>query len=59
NIARKHGINPEDALRNANRKFRGRFDKLEDRVHEQSKEVKDLSTSELDSIWESVKKIKK
>jgi MazG family protein len=58
NIARKHGINPEDALRNANRKFRGRFDKLEDRVHEQSKEVKDLSTSELDSIWESVKKIK-
>jgi MazG family protein len=58
NIGRKSGINPEDALRKANRKFRGRFNKLEDRVHEQSKEVKDLSASELDEIWERVKKIK-
>jgi MazG family protein len=55
NIARKHGINPEDALRNANRKFRGRFDKLEDRVREQNKEVKDASSAELDSIWEKIK----
>jgi tetrapyrrole methylase family protein/MazG family protein len=56
NIARKNGINPEDALRNANRKFRKRFDKLEDQARGQKKEVKELSAEELDSIWEDVKK---
>ena len=30
NVARKNQINPEDALRAANRKFRNRFDRLED-----------------------------
>jgi len=56
NVARKNRINPEDALRAANRKFRDRFDRLEDRVREQNKEVKELSPNELDSIWEQVKK---
>ncbi len=56
NVARKNRINPEDALRAANRKFRDRFDRLENRVREQDKEVKELSPNELDSIWEQVKK---
>ena len=55
NVARKNGINPEDALRNANRKFRNRFDKLEDQARNQQKEVKDLNPAELDSIWEKIK----
>jgi MazG family protein len=56
NVARKNQINPEDALRAANRKFRNRFDRLEDRAREQNKEVKELNATELDSIWEQVKK---
>ncbi len=56
NVARKNQINPEDALRAANRKFRNRFDRLEDHAREQNKEVKELSPAELDSIWEQVKK---
>ncbi|HEY7161262.1 MAG TPA: MazG nucleotide pyrophosphohydrolase domain-containing protein, partial [Acidobacteriota bacterium] len=56
NVARKNQINPEDALRAANRKFRNRFDRLEDHAREQNKEVKELSAAELDSIWERVKK---
>ena len=55
NVARKNEINPEDALRDANRKFRNRFDHLEDHAREQNKEVKELSPAELDSIWEQVK----
>ncbi len=55
NVARKNGINPEDALRNANRKFRNRFDKLEDQARNQQKEVKDLNSAELDSLWEKIK----
>lgn len=58
NIARKNKINPEDALRNANVKFRDRFSKLEKRVYEQGKQLQDLSLAEMDAIWEEVKKQK-
>jgi len=56
NIARKSGINPEDALRNSNVKFRDRFSKLEKRVYQQGKQLQDLNLRELDQIWEEVKK---
>jgi uncharacterized protein YabN with tetrapyrrole methylase and pyrophosphatase domain len=58
NIARKNKINPEDALRNANAKFRERFSKLEKRVYEQGKQLQDLTLSEMDAIWEEIKKEK-
>lgn len=56
NVARKNGINPEDALRKANDKFRNRFNLLEQKVREQQREVKDFSLKELDQIWDEVKK---
>ena len=56
NIARKNGINPEDALRNANSKFRSRFNRLEQKVRAQDREVKDTPPEELDRIWNEVKK---
>lgn len=55
NVARKNKINPEDALRAANTKFRKRFTLLEQRVHASGRELKDLSLKELDAIWEEVK----
>lgn len=56
NVARKHGINPEDALRIANSKFRDRFNRLEEKVHSNGKELSDLTLNELDALWDEVKK---
>jgi tetrapyrrole methylase family protein/MazG family protein len=55
NIARKQKINPEDALRSANEKFRERFAKLEKRVYGQNKQLNDLTLAEMDAIWEEIK----
>lgn len=56
NVARKNGINPEDALRKANHKFRNRFNRLEEKVRVQDRELKDIPLKDLDSIWDDVKK---
>jgi tetrapyrrole methylase family protein/MazG family protein len=55
NIARKQKINPEDALRSANEKFRERFSKMEKRVYAQKKQLSDLSLAEMDALWEEIK----
>jgi MazG family protein len=56
NIARKNGINPEDALRLSNEKFRERFRLLEKKVYEQGKQLQDVNLAEMDEIWEQIKK---
>ncbi len=56
NIARKNKINPEDALRRANAKFRKRFNMLEERVRAESRDWKELGLKDLDAIWDRVKK---
>ena len=56
NIARKNKIHPEDALRSANQKFRQRFGKLEKKVYEQNQQLSELTLSQMDAIWEEVKK---
>jgi uncharacterized protein YabN with tetrapyrrole methylase and pyrophosphatase domain len=58
NIARKNGINPEDALRRTNAKFRRRFVELEKRVRAKNKKLRDLNLRELDKIWNEVKQKK-
>lgn len=58
NIARKNGINPEDALRVSNEKFRERFMKLEKKVYEQGKQLQDVNLAEMDRLWEEIKKQK-
>ncbi len=55
NLARKLGINPEDALKKALDKFSRRFYELEDRVSESGRKVSELTPRELDDIWEEVK----
>lgn len=59
NVARKHRINPEDALRAANAKFRKRFSRLEEIVHESKREVIDVPMKELDETWNKVKREKR
>lgn len=56
NIARKNGVNAEDALRASNAKFCGRFNKLERRVLEQKKRLEDLTLKEMDEIWDDIKR---
>jgi MazG family protein len=58
NIARKNGINPEDALRTSNEKFRDRFTKLEKKVYEQGKQLQDVNLAEMDRLWEEIKEQK-
>lgn len=55
NIARKHKINPEDALRAANAKFRKRFNRLEEKVHASGRDLKDMTLKEMDRLWDEVK----
>ncbi|MBN1267504.1 MAG: nucleoside triphosphate pyrophosphohydrolase [Anaerolineales bacterium] len=56
NLARWMDLDAEDALRETNRKFRSRFAAVEERVREQGRSFSDLSTEEMDELWEEVKR---
>ncbi len=51
NFARKHEIDPEDALRQANRKFMNRFARMEEQV-----DLHNTTSEELEELWHQVKK---
>ncbi len=55
NLARYLRSDPETCLRSANRKFAGRFRKLEQEVARRGKQVRDCNAQELDEIWNAVK----
>lgn len=55
NLARHLNVNPEQALRNANRKFTDRFNKLEASVEASVENWTDLSLEELEARWQSIK----
>lgn len=57
NLARKNGIDAEDALQRATDKFRKRFNQLEDELTAQGKRLGDVGLAELDAIWNRVKKV--
>ncbi len=54
-VARHLKIDPEEALRRANRKFAGRFGQVEATVNERGQALRDLSPPELDALWNQVK----
>ncbi len=56
NYARFAGINPEDALERTNKKFKRRFDYLEQRVQEDGKNLSEMTLAEMDVYWEEAKK---
>lgn len=55
NVARFLKIDPEQALTFSTNKFISRFEKVENEVLKDGKDMKDLSLKELDKIWDAVK----
>jgi len=55
NVSRLLGINPEVALRQANKKFIKRFKYIEKKLKEEKKELGQASLDEMDEIWEEAK----
>jgi tetrapyrrole methylase family protein / MazG family protein len=56
NLARRRGINAEDALRATNARFRRRFAEVARRAAATGKPMKDVPLAELDGYWEDAKK---
>ena len=56
NLARKHDVDAEAALRAANTKFRDRFRVVERLAAERGVALRDLSFAELDDLWDAAKK---
>jgi MazG family protein len=56
NVARKLGMNPEDALRASTGRFEARFRIMEQAAGADGKALKDLPMPELDQYWEAAKR---
>jgi uncharacterized protein YabN with tetrapyrrole methylase and pyrophosphatase domain len=55
NVGRKHGIQAEAALREANDKFRRRFRVVEDLAAERGVAILDLDFAAIDELWDAAK----
>ena len=58
NVARKTGIDPEEALTRATDKFAGRFALTEKMAEEQGLDMKNTPLEKLDELWDKAKLIK-
>ncbi|MBP3337618.1 MAG: nucleoside triphosphate pyrophosphohydrolase [Clostridia bacterium] len=56
NVSRFLKVEPEEALTKSTEKFISRFEKLENAAKSQNKELSDMSLSEMDKLWEDIKK---
>jgi MazG family protein len=56
NLARKSGLDAENALQQATDKFVGRFNRVEDALRDSGKKLGEVGLPELDAIWNSIKK---
>ena len=54
-LSRHTSIDPETAIRKANRKFERRFRAMEQLLKQSNKEFSKMSSRELDDLWEQVK----
>src|SRR5271157_2651251 len=59
NIARYLSLDPESALRKTNRKFRRRFEYLEDRLRQHGRKPSEASLDEMESLWQESKRQEK
>ena len=59
NYCRFIKIDPEAALEKTNRKFKSRFQEMENIAGQNSKHLKDMTLEEMDIMWNTVKKEKK
>lgn len=55
NYARWHDINPDDALEMTNRKFKHRFETIEQHAKDMGKDMKELTLGEMEEIWQQAK----
>ncbi len=55
NYARYIGVNPEDALERANRKFRSRFQYIESQSDKTEKKLQHMTLDEMDQLWNEAK----
>ena len=59
NIARYLSVDAESALRKTNRKFKRRFQWMEERLHESGRTPDQAAMEELESLWQRAKKQEK
>jgi MazG family protein len=55
-LARKVGVDPEAALRAANRRFEKRFEYIEDRLRERGRSPRESDLKEMDALWNDAKR---
>ena len=55
NLARRLGVDPENALRRTNRKFTARFKHIEKSGLAQGREIGDMDLGEMESLWQDAK----
>ncbi len=56
NVARLYGINPDNALEKTNVKFINRFNYLEQKAKENGRNLKEMTLSEMDELWNEAKR---
>jgi tetrapyrrole methylase family protein / MazG family protein len=59
NVARLVGVDPEAALKSANRKFRRRFRHVEDGLRARGRKPADATLPEMDALWDEAKRLEK
>lgn len=59
NIARYLSLDPESALRKTNRKFKRRFQWIEEQLHTSGRAPQQASMDELESLWQEAKRQEK
>ena len=57
NLARHAGIEPERALRCANRRFAERFRYMEAKLRDAGRDIRSATLAEMDTYWEEAKKV--
>lgn len=55
NVARRSGVDPELALRRANRKFRDRFGYIEQELHGKGLTLEEAGLEEMEQLWQQAK----
>ncbi len=58
NYCRFIKVDPEAALEKTNRKFKSRFEQMENVAGQSNKQLKDMTLEEMDVIWNTIKKEK-
>lgn len=56
NLARRWGINPEDALRRSNQKFANRFQAIESHLKAEGRRMQETSLTEMEAIYDAYKR---